>query len=302
MSSKAEISHPSALFFEKIINAKDSSAWFLENRYLILYSSVVYMIIGYICRNYMKTVPPINLRRILLLWNTAFAAICLFGASRMASAMYYILKKTGSEGSLCKDLHSVAPQSAIFWVWLFVILKSFQLADGLFSTFRKKEYASFYSYYRMCMMVLAFYTYGLHPSEILWYAIADYVINVAVYGSYTLKSLGIRKPRSLTTAIIMAQIFRIILDFLITVKAIDLQLTGSKCNMSAGCAFFNIFLYFSFIIIFCGYFYDVLFVGNRKDRNTSVKIFLNLVEKFILFLKTFNTLYQGEDDDELKDM
>lgn len=303
MASKVvTTSLPSPLFFEKIIDAKESSTWFLENRYLILYSSLVYMIIGYICRTYMKNLPPVNLRRPLLFWNATLATICLIGASRMIASMYYILNKTGAEGSLCKNLLTVAPQSAIFWVWLFVILKTFQLVDGLFSTFRKKEYASFNSYYRMGMMVLAFYTYGLHPSEILWYAVADYIINVAVYSTYTLKSLGIRKPRSLTTAVITAQIFRIILDILITVKAIELQLVGSKCNMTAGCAFFNIFLYFSFIIIFCGYLYDVMFVGNRKDRNTSVAIFLNIVDKFILFLKTFNTLYQGEDDDELKDM
>lgn len=88
--------------FEQHLNLSYCRRWMGQNWTLSVYASVLYILLIFSGRHWMKSRTAFSLRRRLFLWNLTLAIFSIFGFLRTFPEILYVLRTTGFFRSVCE--------------------------------------------------------------------------------------------------------------------------------------------------------------------------------------------------------
>lgn len=123
-------------WFEKV----DDPGWksFMRtHRNIPFYASIVYLVVIFGLKSYMKNRQGLELRKPLIVWNWTLGIFSMVGFYRMSQELMYVLSlPNGFHKSVC--IREGLNEPLAFWAVLFALSKFVELGDTVFIVLRKQ--------------------------------------------------------------------------------------------------------------------------------------------------------------------
>ncbi|RWS19565.1 elongation of very long chain fatty acids protein 6-like protein [Leptotrombidium deliense] len=253
--------------FEEKHDPKAVQQWFAENWHLSLYFSVVYLILVFSGKEYMKKREAFKLRKLLVLWNVFLAVFSIFGAFRTLPEMFHVLSNYGFDHSACNPSYAEQVKVSAFWTWLFTLSKIPELGDTLFVILRKQSLQLLHWYHHVTVFLFCWYSYPEHFSTARWSVCMNYTVHAVMYSYYAIRAIGYRPPRWTAMLITMAQTTQMIVGLGVNGYAFHRKINGHYCNCEMRTLFWALLMYASYFVLFARYFYFAYFSKERTKKD-----------------------------------
>lgn len=265
-----EINYTRVCFdFEEKIDEKSFSQWMSKNWHLCLWSSAVYVVLIFGGKYLMQERPRFDLRPALALWSGLLGIFSFFGAVRTLPELMYVLKKHGFEFSICSPSYFNGPTG--FWAVLFTVSKVYELGDTLFIILRKQDLIFLHWYHHICTLVYTWSTYTYHPGTGRWFMVMNYLVHSVMYTYYAFRALRFKVPKCVSIFITSLQIAQMLLGVVTIYYAHFVISQGRYCAGNAQNLKICFMMYFSYLVLFSQFFYNVYIKPDGKFNNTKSK-------------------------------
>ncbi|XP_067131988.1 putative fatty acid elongase 3 [Centruroides vittatus] len=255
--------------FETLIEV-DAMRSFLRKRWhYSIYISIVYLIVIFLLREYMKTRPAYDLKRASVFWNGILAIYSIFSALRGMPIMYFGFTRFPFYYIICdKSLAENLPQ-LIFWGTTFLFSKIWELGDTILIILRKRKLMFLHWYHHVATFVGMWY--GAHREasfgSLLCYT--NVVVHSFMYSYFALKSMDIKIPIFIAMFITAIQTLQMLFGVLLSFWVYWLLINGYECDTPKDALEYIFVMYFSYLILFSYLFYDSyirpVFSHKKKD-------------------------------------
>jgi len=255
--------------FEDKIDDKSFSEWMSKNWHLCIWSSAVYVILIFGGKHIMQERQRFDLRPALALWSGVLGIFSFLGAARTLPELLYVLGKHGLEVSICSPSYFEGPTG--FWAILFTVSKVYELGDTLFIVLRKQELIFLHWYHHICTLVYTWGTYNDHPGTGRWFMVMNYLVHSIMYTYYALKALKFRIPKCVSIFITASQIAQMVIGVSLNYYAHQMISQGRYCSGNPNNLRLCFMMYFSYLVLFGHFFYNVYIKSDGKFNMKKVK-------------------------------
>ena len=209
--------YPYVFAFEKIFDHLVVKQWMQTNWSAVcLYAIVIYMIVIFGGREYMRTRQRFEMRNILAMWNVFLAVFSIVGTCRTVQEFVHVLSKDkGFYHSICV-LNLEHDPVAGFWGFAFVLSKVPELGDTVFIVLRKQPLIFLHWYHHISVLAYTWYSFSEYTAPARWYCMMNYTVHAVMYSYYALKALRFRIPRPIAMVITTLQLIQMIMVGIIT--------------------------------------------------------------------------------------
>lgn len=236
--------------------------WLRTNWSLSITCSVVYVIVIFGVREFMKRRPPFELRIPLILWNSGLAIFSIFGAYRMNQELLWVLSKHGLEHSLCKATFCQAPFG--LWVVLFAVSKIAELGDTVFIVLRKRPLLFLHWFHHILTLIYVWVTYVERVASGRWFITMNYNVHALMYSYYALRAMNFRIPKKISITLTSLQTMQMVAGLKVNIAVFLLKSRGTPCSQSYGNVCLALAMYFCYFILFSLYFYNTYIAKKSK--------------------------------------
>ena len=226
-----------------------------ENRNFGLYLAVIYVVVIFSLKSWMKDREKMNLRWLLVAWNVLLAVFSIFASVRVLPETYYVFKTKGLEYSLCNRefIYGVGG----LWSYLFAMSKIPELVDTLFVVLRKQPLIFLHWYHHASVMVYSYYWYADVPSTSRWFGPMNYFVHSLMYTYYALKAMRVQLPKKLSIMVTSLQLGQMIVGigiclYVLYMKQFDTP--ARQCQTSWENLKHSFLMYFSYFLLFLNFF------------------------------------------------
>lgn len=133
----------------------------------------------------------------------------------------------------------------------------------MFIVLRKQKLIFLHWYHHITVLLYTWYTYKDTVAGGGWFMTMNYTVHSFMYSYYTLRAAGIQVPRPCAMFITITQILQMIMGTLVNVLVYK-WMQGGTCASTPENIFWCTLMYFSYLILFCSFFY-------KSYLNTSTK-------------------------------
>jgi len=239
--------------------------WMARNWTISLYGVGLYVAFIYFGTEYMKNRKPMDLRRVMAVWNFALAVFSIMGSATVIPEFFRALNQSnGFHHTVCAPCNDVSHASVV-WGYLFCMSKMAELVDTVFIVLRKRKLIFLHWYHHITVLLYCFYSYSDEISTARWFIVVNFFIHSLMYSYYGLRSVGIWVPRVIAMAITILQLSQMVVGVTVNGYAIKAKLTGAECAVSHHHLTLAAIMYASYFILFAHFFRKVYFAqGKRK--------------------------------------
>lgn len=228
--------------------------WMSTTLYIPFTAAAIYLSFIYLGRQYMKSRPPFDLRKLLFLWNIALAVFSLWGSIAITPSLVHALTKYGISYTACNTGMFSNPNLSI-WSFLFCLSKLIELGDTVFIILRKSTLNFLHWYHHLSVLFFAYYGYGRPISAVEHYfSCINFLVHSIMYTYYALKAVGVRIPSRVAFVITVLQISQMLICLYVTVLAYMSASSGIECQLDMHLFYFAMAMYSSYAILFIHYF------------------------------------------------
>lgn len=241
------------MFIERSFDVEGVRKWSDDIKHVAAFASIIYVILTFGVRTYLKDRPGYQLRGPLFLWNVGLGMFSILGAIRTVPELVGLLGKHGWMHSIC-DSSFYHGQTGV-WAYAFVFSKLIELGDTAFIVLRKQQLTFLHWYHHITVLLYCFYSYPQHISCGRWYMVMNYCVHSIMYSYYALKAKRVRIPRFVSMCITSLQIVQMVVGFGVTLNVFLVKLSGRDCNHSLENATSALLMYTSYLLLFLHFFY-----------------------------------------------
>lgn len=250
--------------FETKFHHDTKREWMTKNWKSSFYYIAAYMIIIYCGRLYMKERRRFEIRKPLIIWNTALAIFSLCGMLRTIPELLYTIRTFGFHHSSCIPSYVTDNTVGAFWTWMFTLSKVPELGDTVFIVLRKQPLIFLHWYHHVTVLVYTWYAYTEYTAPGRWFVAMNYSVHTVMYGYYALKAMKYSIPRSISAVITTMQISQMIVGCYINIYAYQMKEVGAECTVSYSNIKLSLLMYLSYFVLFGRFFYKAYL--RPKDR------------------------------------
>ncbi|NWZ65937.1 ELOV6 protein, partial [Acrocephalus arundinaceus] len=226
--------------------------------------SVIYVILIFGIKHFMKERRPFNLRVPLALWSFSLTLFSFIAAYRIWKQMAFLLLTKGFKHSVCSKSFFVHPVSKL-WMYLFVRSKLVEMGDTLFIVLRKKKLTFVHWYHHLIAMGLGWYGYKNMAVAMGWLAALNLTIHSLTYAYYTVTAMGIRVPRPIAMLITTAQMVQMTAFVIINIFILFWK-DDKFCQVTWPMLFISSGFYTTLLVLFCNFFMKTYLSSTQKSK------------------------------------
>ena len=233
--------------------------------------SLVYLIVIFCGKEYMKSRQRFDLRYPLVAWSGTLAVFSICGAIRTFPEFTTTIKQHGLKYSVCVPSHFRGITG--FWTFIFTISKAIELGDTVFIVARKQPLIFLHWYHHITVLVCSWLGFAEQHAPVRWFMVINLWVHSFMYTYYTLRALRFHVPRTLRIFITFFQIIQMIIGSSINVWIYIIVKRGELCAQSFTCWCLGIVIYPSYVILFANFFYKSYLVKEKAgpDKVKEVK-------------------------------
>lgn len=240
--------------FEEAFDPEPHLEWFRQNWTLSIWLSVVYVILVFGGKWYMKDRDKFDLRMPLAVWSSVLAVFSIMGMLRTAPELVHRISRGSLQHSVCNESFFYEGPSA-YWVYLFTVTKAIELGDTMFIVLRKQQLVFLHWYHHITVMMYCFYTYGQTSGPGRYFTVINYTVHSVMYSYYALKAFRVWIPRWVNMVITSMQLLQMVIGVLVNSLVILYQSQGHQCKMGGMHIFFTYAMYASYLVLFANFFF-----------------------------------------------
>uniref|UniRef100_A0A8D0HH08 Elongation of very long chain fatty acids protein n=1 Tax=Sphenodon punctatus TaxID=8508 RepID=A0A8D0HH08_SPHPU len=238
--------------------------FFLFCRHISFSFALVYLLLIFALQHVMKERRGYSLRMPLILWSLSLAIFSIAGTRRTLMYMSHTLSTNGFKHSVCSHGFYNGPVSK-FWAYVFVLSKVLELGDTVFIILRKQRLIFLHWYHHATVLLYSWYAYrGMVPGG-GWFMSINYWVHSIMYSYYTARASGLKVPRMLAMVITIAQILQMLMGITVNILIYYWQ-QDDACSASVEQIFWSLLIYFSYLMLFCHFFFEAYFKGQSKTK------------------------------------
>lgn len=226
--------------------------WHEKNWTISLWISAIYVISVHLGIYLMRNQRPMKLKKSLVVWNFFLCIFSIIGSSKVLSKFPRILVQQGFHVSACQNFASGAE---VFWGWLFVWSKVFELGDTVFIILRKRKLSFLHWYHHAITLISSFLFFPGMSAITQWTATMNFAVHSVMYGYYCIRALGLKVPRPIAVMITLSQITQMLIGFLVAGYELVMVITGVPCEMTIGLSIYSSIVYGTYFVLFLFFFF-----------------------------------------------
>ena len=237
--------------------------WMKTNWTISLFISLIYVLIIFGLKLFMKERQEYKLKSVLILWNASLAIFSILGALRTLPEFIYTINEKGFKYSVCVETFSHGVTG--FWLWMFILSKPLELFDTFFLLLRKRELIFLQWYHHLTVLLMAWLSATEYPSTSRWFSTINYSIHAIMYSYFTVMTLKlVNMPKIISMMITALQILQMVIGVYVNYKAYQYKQRGEPCSVSYLNISLTILMYLSFFYLFFKFFFDKYFQSKQK--------------------------------------
>uniref|UniRef100_A0A914Z3Z7 Elongation of very long chain fatty acids protein n=1 Tax=Panagrolaimus superbus TaxID=310955 RepID=A0A914Z3Z7_9BILA len=251
----------------------DARSWVNEHFYLTIQVSILYVLVIFGTKFFMRNREPFQLTLPLNIWNFFLSSFSILGTWKLSSDYFQTIANYGIVNSFCRN-YNFTNGTTGFWAWLFVISKLIELVDTVFLVLRKRPLLFLHWYHHILTMIYIFYSYPFAPGFNRWGIYMNYVVHSFMYSYYLIRSMKIKVPGFIAKLITTLQLIQFIISVIcIAYLAVIIHYQGYQCDFEPKVFSLAIFMDFTYLLLFINFFYQsyVKRGGKSKYQNKEGK-------------------------------
>jgi elongation of very long chain fatty acids protein 6 len=243
--------------------------WSGDNWYLTIPYSILYIILIFSIKYYMKDRERYELKYLLVMWNIILSIFSITGAYKTIPHFINKLTNHGFIHTLCND--DFIYGSSGLWAYLFAVSKAFEFVDTLFVVFRKQKLIFLHYYHHTTVLIYCFYAYHEFSACTQWFLTMNYFIHSIMYTYYAFKALRLNIPSSISQLVTILQLVQMITGVYVNYQSyLLLDSVTSNCRLSRKNIYYSVLMYFSYFVLFANFFMHTYVF---KTKKSSIKKF-----------------------------
>jgi len=167
-----------------------STLWARDHQYYPLICVVLYVVVIFGIKAFMKNRDFIDVRYPQMFWNSALALFSICGAIRMLPFAIAFVWNEGLLASICTSpvvgFGGAGPTA--FWTCLFIYSKIPELFDTLFVVLNKKPLLFLHWYHHITVLLFCWFSYAERASVGLSFCAMNYTVHAVMYTYYALQN------------------------------------------------------------------------------------------------------------------
>ncbi|KAI1278071.1 putative fatty acid elongation protein 3 [Halotydeus destructor] len=243
---------------ETSFDTKQARQWMRQNWTVAIKVSLVYVVLVFLGKMFMKNRKPFDLRLPLILWSTALSLFSLWGSLRLVPDLFTFVSKHGFLKSICPndlDQDSIVDHCIHLFIWS----KIPELVDTGFIILRNKKLIFLHWYHHATVLIFSFHAFGYGDGmPIRWFSGMNFFVHFLMYGYYALSAAGVRSPKLVALAITTIQILQMVVGLVTCTSGLlmlHLSPSTNSCDPETYYAFLHGFLiYVSYFFLFANFF------------------------------------------------
>jgi len=167
-----------------------ATLWARSNYYIPAMLVILYVIVIFGIKAYMKDRPFIDMRVPQMYWNSLLAIFSICGAIRMLPFMLAFLYYQGTTAALCTSPvvgYGGAGPSGL-WTCLFIFSKVPELCDTVFVVLNKKPLMFLHWYHHITVLLYCWHSYSTRASVGLSFSSMNFTVHAFMYTYYAIQN------------------------------------------------------------------------------------------------------------------
>lgn len=236
---------------ERNFDMEQHITWMRTNWHLSIYMALLYVLVIYSTRHYMRDRKPFQIRKVVLTWNIALALFSTWGMCRAVPETIFLLRNYGLFVALCN-----ANQNAImgFWAWSFTLSKAIELIETLFIVLMKRPVTPLQTIHHTITLVSSWYYYKYQPSLGRVSIVTNFTVHAFMYTYFALKTAKVYVPDLCSKVITLIQILQMVVGLSLSVMTFWYITTASYCHTPVFLPFMGLIVYSSFLYLFLNFY------------------------------------------------
>ena len=242
--------------------------WLQDNMTIPICSSVIYVALLFIGKQWMSEKSPYRLKGQLIGWNAFLALFSFFGSLSLVPNLLHLVYKKGFYFSVCLANTTNNPHIGV-WGFLFVLSKILEFMDTGFLVLRKKPVTFLHWYHHTTVLIYSWYVLGsLSTASGLWFSAVNFAVHSVMYSYYFLRAASIRVPSQVALIITVFQILQMFLGLFINIIVFYQRIVlENPCNANRFSIYMGLVVYGSYAILFMNFFIKrYLLKGKGKEE------------------------------------
>ncbi|MFH4981309.1 hypothetical protein AB6A40_008018 [Gnathostoma spinigerum] len=234
--------------------------------------AIAYAFVVFSLKYFMRTRKPLNLDFLLSSWNLLLSVFSIIGTINLAPEFFSTIAAKGFQASYCRSLEFTKGRVG-YWVWLFIVSKTFELFDTVFVVLRKKPLLFLHWYHHILTLIYAFYSYPSAPGFNRWGIFLNFTVHSFMYSYYLLRSLKLRIPGSFARFVTTLQIVQFVISVAILIHlGVLIHIQNVNCDFSGGVYMLAVFMDVTYLILFVNFFLKSYIVEGGKRKYSNKKM------------------------------
>lgn len=251
--------------FERDFDPLTVQRWATDNYPVVLTISVVYLLSVYFGRLYMKNRKPYDLKIWLARWSAFLAAFSLLAFIRMVPEFWHALHENGLHYSVCDNTYMHIPEFNV-WFVIFTFSKMAEFIDTFFIVARNRPLIVLHWYHHALTLIYSWHAYVHFIPTSRWSLVMNSFVHFIMYGYYSFRTIGYRIPKYVSIAITTLQTVQMFVGCWINLIVLRIMNDGAPCDMSRSSLYFNVIVYFTYLILFCKFFYTSYVIKSTTEK------------------------------------
>lgn len=235
--------------------------------------SILYVVLIFATRFFMKKREPFSLFIPLNLWNFILAVFSIVGTIKLSPEFWGTFFGKGLQNSYCFAYDFTKGENG-YWVFLFIVSKLFEFIDTVFIVLRKRPLMFLHWYHHILTSIYAFYSHPKTPGFNRYGIYLNYTVHAFMYSYYFLRSLKINVPGFVAKFVTTLQILQFVISCAILMHIGYLvHFAGVHCDFDDGIFVFAMFMDTTYLILFINFYLKsyVLRGGKAKYQSTQLE-------------------------------
>uniref|UniRef100_A0AC34QJZ5 Elongation of very long chain fatty acids protein n=2 Tax=Panagrolaimus sp. JU765 TaxID=591449 RepID=A0AC34QJZ5_9BILA len=248
-----------------------AKSWVDDHFYLTIQMSMLYVVVVFGLKFFMRKRQPFDLFIPLNIWNFLLSVFSIMGTIKLSSEFIGTLSNKGFVSSYCK-IHDFTSGDNGFWVYLFILSKLVELVDTVFLVLRKRPLMFLHWYHHVLTMIYAFYSYPVSPGFNRWGIYLNFFVHAFMYSYYFLRSMKIRVPGFVAQLITTLQILQFVISVVILAHlGFLIYIQKVSCDFAPRIFVLASFMDITYLILFINFFLKSYVIGGGKSKYQSGK-------------------------------
>ncbi|TRY64608.1 hypothetical protein DNTS_002236 [Danionella cerebrum] len=227
--------------------------------------SGLYATLIYFGQKFMKSREKLDLRTPLTLWSLSLALFSVIGSLRTGWYLLNVLSTHGLRQAVCDTDFYSSPVSK-FWACAFALSKAPELGDTFFIVLRKQRLIFLHWYHHITVLLYSWFSYRDRVAGGGFFMTVNFMVHALMYSYYTARAAGVRVPKPIAQIITVTQIMQMCVGLSVLMLVFRWR-DEEHCKSTSENIFWGSVMYFSYLLLFCSFFYSSYISKPRVKRD-----------------------------------